>query len=240
MYPRTFTARERELLMWVLPVDRGGYAELRKRIDTMQVIAEGRRGAGHLILGNPGQVADMDSPLPSVVAFGSFEGVDGQGSVTVRDEANGQIEVEIVDTGVVAAARSWTYSTWTPGRPCPQCVGNVREVGISTASGSRVALAICRNDRRLWVYIERTGVCRPVPVTLFYSELMRRTGVRDPKLALRSERLFEALSTFRDDDLAVAFVSYNHVRAKVSDDDPLRPPAPRRSLFQRLFSSSRG
>jgi hypothetical protein len=110
---------------------------------------------------------------------------------------------------------------------------------MPTRSGSTVTLAICARDRRIWVHIGRSGMCRPVPVTLFYSELMRRTGTRDPELALRSDRLFGALGSFSDQDLAVAFISYNHVRTKVAYDDPLISPAPRRSLLRRWLSFTR-
>jgi hypothetical protein len=203
----------------------------------MHVVAEGRRGEGNLVLCVPGRRADLESPLPSVIAFGGLVAKGGHGSVTVREEFDGQIDVEIVDPG--DNEQRWTYSEWLPGRACPQCAGQPRVVEMSTQSGSPVSLALCPTDRRLWVHSGRTGMCLPVPVTLFYTELMRRTGVRDPRIALRSDRLFEALRTFTDEDLVVAFISYNHVRAKISDDDPLRPPAPRPSIFRRWFSQFR-
>jgi hypothetical protein len=224
------------LLWWVLPAERPGYAQVRVRIETMQVVAIGRRGDGNLVLAAPKHRADLESPLPSAIAFGELVAKQLRGSVTVREEFEGQIEVEIVEPGSGAHEHRWTYSEWLPGRPCPQCSAQPRVVGMSTESGSPVSLAICPQDRRLWVHSGRTGICRPVPVTLFYSELMRRTGVRDPRLALRSDRLFEALGTFTEADLAVAFISYNHVRTKIADDDPLRPPVPRRSFFRRWFS----
>lgn len=205
----------------------------------MSVVALGRRGEGNLILASVGHEPDNESPLPSVIAFGEMTGERGRGSVTVREEVAGQIEVEIVDPGDGSGSRRWTYSDWKPGMPCPQCSAPSREVALPTRSGSTVTLAVCAHDRRLWVHIGGNGMCRPVPVTLFYSELMRRTGTRDPGIALRSERLFDALGSFSDQDLAVAFISYNHVRTKVADDDPLIPPAPRRSFFRRWFSNTR-
>lgn len=205
----------------------------------MSVVAVGRRGEGNLILAHAGHVPDLESPLPSVVAFGELTGERGRGSVTVREEMSGQIEVEIVDAGDTRGATRWTYSNWKPGLPCPQCSSSPREVAMPTRSGSTVTLAICARDRRIWVHAGRNGMCRPVPVTLFHSELMRRTGTRDPGIALRPDRLFDALGSFSDLDLAVGFVSYNHVRTKVADDDLLIPPAPRRSFFRRWFSFNR-
>lgn len=205
----------------------------------MSVVSVGRRGDGNLILAPAGHAPDLESPLPSVIAFGELTGEHGVGSVTVREEVGGQIEVEIVDPGDAPEGRRWTYSSWIPGTVCPQCSAPPREVALPTGSGSTVTLAICPRDRRLWVHIGRNGMCRPVPVTLFYSELMRRTGMRDPAIALRSDRLFDALGSFTDQELAIAFISYNHVRAKVADDDPLMPPAPRRSFLRRWFSFTR-
>jgi hypothetical protein len=227
------TERERDLLWWVLPADRPGYAEVRSRIASMTVVAAGRRGEGDLVLAPSGHPADLDGPLSSVIAFGAFAGDRGRGSVTVREEVGGQIDVEIVDPGQSPGEVRWTYSGWQPGQPCPQCADRPREVTMSTRSGSPVTLAICARDRRIWVHIAGNGMCRPIPVTLFYSELMRRTGIRDPKVALRADRLFEAPGSFSDEDLTVAFVSYNHVRAKLADDDPLIPPTPRRSFLRR-------
>jgi hypothetical protein len=238
-FPRPLTHRERELLMWVLPEDRSGYATMRASIESMLVVGAGRRGEGNYILGPAGHIPDNESPLPSVVAIGSIETDTGGIPVTVREEERGQIEFEIGSLPSSLELRRWTLSTWTPGDACPQCGNPARNVAMSTESGRRVTLALCAKDRRLWVHEERSGMCRPVPVTLYYSELMRRMGVRDPKMALRSQRLFERLSEFEDEVLTAAFVAYNRIRAKVQADDPLRLPQPRRSFLRRLFTFSR-
>jgi len=205
----------------------------------MVVIGSGRRGEGTIILGSPDQAPDIDAPLPSVVAFGVVQNTRGLCSISVREELAGQIEAEIVDPSDAAEIRRWTYSTWNPVDRCPQCERPVRTVRMLTEAGRDITLAICAQDRRLWVHEGRTGICRPVPVTLFYSELMRRTGVRAPEVALRSDRLFEALAEFQDDALTIAFAAYNRVRAKVDAEDPIRLPLVRRSLWRRLFTSSR-
>lgn len=239
IFPRDLTNQERDLLWWVLPEGRPGYARLRDLVASMRVVGAGRRGEGNYILGPAGMNPDVDSPLPSVFAFGVVETARGICSVTVREEFAGQVEFEIVDPPQAGEVRRWSYSSWVPGSSCPQCDRGVREVAMTTETGHRVTLAICAGDRRLWVHEGRTGVCRPVPVTLYYSELMRRTGVRDPKLALQSSRLFDRLPEFDDDALAVAFIAYNRVRSKVRVDDPIRLPRVRPSFLRRLFSFSR-
>lgn len=235
-YPRPLTAVEREYLMWILPEDRPGYAGIRRSIEGMSVVGMGRRGEGNIILSEPGHIPDIDSPLPSVVAFGMAEGPGGRGSVTVREEMAGQFEAEIVDLPVAKESRRWTYSLWSPSDPCPQCGGSVRTVRMDTEAARHVTLAICSTDRRLWVHEGRTGICRPVPVTLFHSELMRRSGVRKPDEAFRTDGLFDNLSRYPDDIMTAAFAAYNRVRAKVGTDDPILLPPARRSIWQRLFT----
>lgn len=232
--PRELTTAERELIHWVLPTDRASYREIRETIDRWNVIAAGRRGEGHLILGPVGTVPDHDSPLPTVVAFGVMESTHGNGSISVRERMGDQIDIEIVSSGV-PVQRRWSYSEWTPGGPCPQCGANVRNVTMRTASGNSVTLAGCAQDKRLWVHDAASGVCQPIPVTVFNAELMRRSGVRDPKLALQPQRLFDLWDSFPDDVLTVAFISYNAIRSKVRIDDPVQLPVRRRSWFARLF-----
>lgn len=235
-YPRSLTTVEREFLMWVLPDDQPGYAEVRRSIGRMFVVGTGRRGEGNIILAESGHSPDIESPLPSVLAFGMVVGTSGTGSVTVREEMAGQFEAEFVDLPAANEIRRWTYSTWVPSDACPQCGGAVRTVRMDTEAGRHVTLAICPVDRRLWVHEERTGLCRPIPVTLFHSELMRRTGVRSPEVAFRTDRLFDTLATHPDDIMTAAFAAYNRVRAKVGMDDPIRLPSTRRSIWQRLFT----
>ena len=102
----------------------------------------------------------------------------------------------------------------------------------------RLSLAICRDDRRLWVYDSATGVNHPVPLTNFYNELMIWKHVRDPNVAFSSHRLFERLEEFTDSDLAGAFSTYNMIRTKVPVEGSLiLPPHQRKSVFQRIKSA---
>src|SRR5258706_16128770 len=82
-YPRPLLPREREWIAWILPADRPGYKHYREIIDAMEVIGEGRRGSGEIILGQRDARIDVESPLPSVYAYGVIETNFGTISITV-------------------------------------------------------------------------------------------------------------------------------------------------------------
>ena len=242
-YPRDLASWERELLLWVLPEDRPGYREYRELVEEWKVVAQGRRGRGNYILAPQAQRADNESPLPQVLAYGIVETDAGSLSVTVRERLEDQVEFElaVLGTGELTAPsdyrRRWTLSNWLPGQSCPICGSALREVSMGTAT-QRLSLAICRDDRRLWVYDSATGVNHPVPLTNFYNELMIWKHVRDPNVAFSSHRLFERLEEFTDSDLAGAFSTYNMIRTKVPVEGSLiLPPHQRKSVFQRIKSA---
>ncbi len=246
-FPRELRPVEKELLLWLLPQDRRGYAGYRDLLRQWKVVAQGRRGKGNYIMAPPEETPDNESPLPAVVAYGVVETGEGELSVTLRERLGNQIEFEIAFLGrgefaeLASERRRWTFSQWLPGTPCPRCHRPAREVTMRTKEDRSVVLAICAADRRLWVYDSDTGMNRPVPVTNFYNELMLHMNVRDPKIVLDSQRLFQDLRGFSDEDLTRAFSSYNRIRAKVSIDSPLAAPPQKRSRLLsrvlRLFGS---
>jgi hypothetical protein len=242
-YPRSLTAREREWVRWILPEDRTAYRRYREMIDHMTVIGEGRRGPGELILGQPGATVDFGSPLGAVFAYGALETNVGQISVTLRELTDEQISLEIVShrsaeiPADVTESRRWSYSTWSPGQPCPQCRQPVREVPMHSAAAQeeRLTLAVCPSDRRLWVHDGEVN--RLIPVTNYYNELMLQKKIRDPKIALDARRLFAELDTYSDADLTRAFVTYNQIRSKVRVEGLLEPDRPAKRSVAGLFRS---
>ena len=222
-YPRPLTPMENNLVLWVLPEGSEGYAPYREFVGRASVIGQGRRGEGEIILGRPGDRPDLDSPLPPVVSHGVAAADGDEISVTVREIVEGQMSVEIVGRrndrvppGALIDKR-WTYARWQPGLPCPQCGRPAREVEIARAGADArpAVLATCAADRRIWIYGGKTSVCRPVPVTNYYNELMLLKKIRDPDTALVSARLFDHLDGYSSADLASAFVAYNRVRTKI-------------------------
>jgi hypothetical protein len=236
-YPRALTHRERTWLEWVLPADRIGYQEYRKYLDTMVVLGEGRRGKGDIVLGYAGDTPDTTITLPPVFAYGLIETNFGPISVTVRENYGDQIDVEIVTHRgeemfeQFEERRRWTYSTWKPGAICPQCERPPREVSMETEAGKRLVLTVCAADRRLWVHDAETMVNHLIPVTNFYNELMLHKKIRDPKIALDSNRMFTDLPRYKDDDLTYAFMTYNALKTKVEMKGRLMPGKVERRTF---------
>jgi hypothetical protein len=227
--PSSLSAREREWIEWILPSDRAGYNTYREMLRPMKVIGVGRRGQGEMIMGREGSEADIDTPLPPVLAYGAIETNFGTISVTIREPLDDQISVEIVNQRSdeipeeFEEAKRWTYSTWLPGMACPQCGMPVREVAIRTVNDSRPhhVLALCPNNGRLWLYEEPGQINHLIPVTNFYNELMLHKNIRDPRIALDSKKLFSDLASFSDDDLTRAFITYNALKAKVHFAGPV-------------------
>ena len=220
-FPRSLTPFESQSLLWVLPPDRPGYNSYRKYILEWQVVAEGRRGAGNYILGSQGLVPDLESPLPQVFAYGLIEGKNGSVSVTLREFFEEQLEYEIVNLDGetippdFSEVRRWTFSLWSPSAPCPACGTVPRVVKIRRETGGSAVLALCRTDKRIWIFDERDGVNHLIPVTNFHNALMLQKNIRDPEIALAADNLFKLLHVYSNADLAAAFVHYNKLRRKV-------------------------
>ena len=184
---------------------------------------QGRRGPGEFILGTAEDKPDFSEPLAPVAAYGAIETDSGTISITLREPLHGQISVETVCQSheeipvQYREVRRWTYSTWHPGDPCPQCLRPAREVPMKTISAalSHAVLAFCGADKRIWIHTGSEGMNRLIPVTNYYNELMLHKNVRDPGTALDATNLFRNLSSFSDNDLAYAFLNYNSIRTKI-------------------------
>ena len=242
-YPRLLTEREQEWIEWILPADRSGYRRYREIVQSLVVLGEGRRGHGEIILGKENASIDLESPLPAVFAFGVIETNFGTLTITLREVQDDQISVEMVSNRgdfipeEFEEFRRWTYSTWNPRSNCPQCLNPVREISIHTSSGEQFILAICVNDKRLWVHDVTSKVNKLIPVTNYYNELMLHKNIRDPKIALDSKRMFTDLATYSDEELVYAFLTYNAFRTKVHIGGKVQlGKGEKTSLFKRLGS----
>jgi hypothetical protein len=221
--PRELDPTERDLLLWLLPGDRPGYAEYRKFVEQWSVAAVGRRGEGNYILAEPGWKVDNESPLPQLFAYGVVEHDGGNLTVSIRERLGGQIEFEIEGQMFAASPeiRRWTFSEWAPSHPCPSCRSTVREVSMTTTAGQVLDLVLCSKDRRIWVFDSLTGMNALIPVTGFYNELMMQMGVKDPGIALEPQRIFDLSGGPSDSNLIKALSSYNRVRKKVAIEGTL-------------------
>jgi hypothetical protein len=240
-FPRDLSDIERRLLLWILPEDRPGYYQYRTLVEEWSVVAQGRRGEGNYILAPVGEEADIESPLPQVLAYGVVETERDSIAVTIRERVGNQVEYEIV--GLHAAGpvslegerRRWSFSRWSPGMKCVICGSALRQVAMVTDQHHQLTLALCSRDRRMWVYDALSQVNHIIPPTIFYNELMLHKSIRDPKIALDWRRLFSSMSGFSDAEFIHAFRTYNQIRMKVPLRGMLQLPVQRKpSLFKRL------
>ncbi len=241
LFPRALTPFERATLLWLLPENKRGYNEYRKYISLWKVVGEGRRGSGNYILADPSTIADTESPLPQVLAYGMIEADRADISVTLRELFENQLEFEIVNVKGETIPehfiekRRWNFSQWTPKQPCPICQRPPREVTIRRENGSDATLAVCVNDRRLWICDAQDGVNHLIPVTNFHNALMLYKNIRDPERALAADNFFKDLHMFSDADLTAAFVHYNKLRKKVDLGTVLFPKT-KMTLLERFAS----
>jgi len=231
LFPRTLTPFERAALLWLLPENKPGYNEYRKYLSLWKVVGEGRRGSGNYILAEPGTIADIESPLPQVLAYGMIETDRADVSITLRELLENQLEYEIVNVKGetipehFTEKRRWNFSLWTAKQPCPMCGKLPREVTIKRENGSDATLAVCVSDKRLWISDVRDGVNHLIPVTNFHNALMLYKNIRDPEKALAADNFFKDLHTFSDADLTAAFVHYNKLRKKIDLGTVILPQA---------------
>jgi hypothetical protein len=245
--PRELDPFERELLLWVLPKERPGYAQYRKLIETWLVVAVGRREEGNYILAEDGWNVDTESPLPQLFAYGVVEHEEGTLTISIRERSGGQLEFEmegVADRAAVANLRQirrWSFSEWLPSQLCPSCRSSVREISMATTASQTIVLVLCNRDRRIWVYDGQSGVNALIPVTGFYNELMLQTGVHDPKIALDPNRLFQIPGAQSESELIRAFSSYNRLRNKVVLEGELIAAAEREpNWIQRTIAALAG
>jgi hypothetical protein len=252
-YPHALGKNEREVLQWLLPIDRPGYGAYHRILDNVEVAGRSPVESERLVLVPEGKQPDFDLAPSGILAYGVIETSGGASSVTIHKTSGSQLEFQISQLSGAGAAlnedvvRKWTYSTWLPGEPCPQCGGRIREATLHKPSGQVLALAFCVRNERIWIHDGASGVTVPIPITTYYNELMMTKGIRDPKIALDARLVFTQLGKYSDGDLTRAFVGYNKMREKVSLDSAAemsaRSKRPRSAFFtliHGLFSRKEG
>ncbi len=158
-------------------------------------------------------------------------------SITIREPLGDQVEVEIVSSHEeeipdhFEEKRRWTYSVWSPGDPSPASGAPLREVAV----GSDHVLAIAPEDKRLWIHERPSGLNLLIPATAFYHDVMAVRRVRDPRIALQTNLLFEGGMEIPDADLRAAFLAYNVQRRRlfIRDADAA---SERRGLVDRVMT----
>lgn len=211
-FPRKLTVQETELLFSVLPEDKPGYKEYRKKLAGLFVIGKGRFGGGNLVLGKEEDKPDNLLGSSPVFAIGSVKCESCEVDVTVHEEDEEKIEIDISSldgnepAGKLNVIESRSYSAWRPGEPAPGDKSAVREVEIVKGS---YTLAVAPEHKMLWLYEKESGINYIIPVSNFYSNLMMVRGVKKHEKVSNPSLFFEELSAFSDNDLTAAFILYN-------------------------------
>lgn len=221
LYPRNLTPQEKEILFSILPANKSGYKKFRERIEQLYVIGNGRFGENNFILGAKDDKPDITLTLSAVFAIGGIEYNDAERFITIHDEEENKIEFdislstndeELPDYEII---NNWTYSNWIPGMNDPIDESKVREVKIRDES---LILVISFNQRRIWIYESETGINHLIPVTNFYNEAMHILHIRESKIVLNSNLIFENPDLFTDENLRQTFFYYNKTCKKINLD----------------------
>ncbi len=219
-FPRKLNDIEKELLFSLLPKERKGYAEYRRKISNYYVIGLGRFGNGNLILGELNDKVDFSMPSSPVFAVGSVKTNLGEIYIVIHEEFENQIEVDISEPEIMKAGElkyisKWSYSFWKPGMKNPANNEKVREIHIIK---NKLVVAVSVADKKIWVFEKENGVNHFIPVTKFYDELMRIKEEKDPKIALDASRFFKDQAAYSDELIARTFLVYNKYWKKMEID----------------------
>lgn len=211
-FPRQLSAIEKNWLFAALPENKLGYKQYRDIIENLLVIGYGRFGEGNFFLGEVGDKIDLEASSSPILAVANITFDVGKVYVTIHEELDGQIEVDIKGTAVdqipddLDQAKVWTYSNWIPGEKAPFDRSDVREVHLIN---NEIVLVIAPVHKKVWVYNAKSGINHFIPVTNFYNEMMILMNNKDSDTALNPGRLFTNLSEFTDEQLTQGFLVYN-------------------------------
>lgn len=244
-FPRELTAREKDWLFTALPENKLGYKQYRKIIEKLLVICYGRFGEGNLILGEEGDLIDLDSSSTPIFAVANITFEEAKIYVTIHEEMEGQLEVDIKSVSSekipenLHQTKVWTYSTWIPGEKAPNDKTDVREIHLVK---NEIVLAIAPEHKKIWVYNAMSGINHFVPVTNYYNEMMILMNNKDSEKALNPGRLFTNLNEFTDEQLAHGFLIYNKFWQRVELDYHLlekKDDQKKKSFFSFFSTKSR-
>ena len=220
-FPRELSAREKNWLFAALPENKLGYKQYRDIIENLLVIGYGRFGEGNFILGEKDDKIDLDASSSPILAVANITFDVGKVYVTIHEELEGQIEVDIKATADenipddLSQAKVWTYSDWMPGGKAPFDKSYVREVNLIK---KEIILVVAPVHKKVWVYNAKSGINHFVPVTNYYNEMMILLNIKDPEQALNPGRLFTNLDEFTDQQLVQGFLAYNKYWQRIELD----------------------
>ncbi|MBI1938460.1 MAG: hypothetical protein HYS25_10075 [Ignavibacteriales bacterium] len=209
--PRELSELEKYWLFKMLPSERKGYNEYRKKIEQLLIIGSGRFGNNNFYLGKEGDVIDLSISSSPVIAAGEVIYDSFNVYVTIHEEFEDKIEIDLKKSSEVIPENlieksCWSYSEWLPAQKAPYDNSVVREVAIIK---NEVVLAIAPHHKKIWVYNCADEINYLIPVSNFYGDIIRVLKNHDPKIALNPNRIFTNTDEFSDEVIAEAFFLYN-------------------------------
>ena len=220
-FPRELSRQEKYLLFSVLPEEKPGYLQYRRKINELKVTGYGRFKNNNYILGKTGTKPDLSFSSTPVFAAGTVKVPGNEIDVLINEEIDDEIEFDLAVKngntipGEIKETDKWSYSEWNPGDKAPDDKKDVREVVISAG---QYLLVFAPSHKKIWLHENEGGVNYLIPLTNYYNELMRFKRIRDPKQALKPGQLFQKINEFSDDELINAFVLYNKYMKRFSGD----------------------
>lgn len=219
-FPRNLSIQEITLLNSILPENKPGYKEYRDKISRLVVSGLGRFGTTNLVLGKGENDPDLNSPSAPIFASGTVICNETEIDITIHNEVNGEIEVDISPKPAGADAdneniipenlgeiTSWSYSDWIPGERAPHDNSDVREVILIPKN---YLLAIAPVHKKIWLHEYSTGVNYLIPVTNFHNQLMMVKNIRDISIISNQGLFFKNLYSYPDKEIISAFILYNN------------------------------
>ncbi len=240
-FPRKLSEIEEYWLNRILPEDRAGYKIYRDKIKNLYVIGYGKFPPFNLILGEKEAKPDLTIPPQPMVATGVFYYNTGKVNVSIFEEFENQIEIDIQSEEFLYNEISpeqlknkeinfFTYSNWSPGEKHPFDNSDLRLIEID----QRVLLVISQKHKRIWIHNRENQTNKFIPVTNFYQEVLKSLKIHDAKIITDINYFFLNLNKFSDLDIKDAFVNYNRNWRKVELKQPEKVKEIQENWFKKI------
>lgn len=242
-FPRKLSTIEEYWLNIILPEDRPGYKIYRDKIKELYVIGYGKYPPFNLILGEKDDKPDLTIPAQPIVASGTFFYKTGKVDVSIFEEFEKQIEIDIHSEGFYyfeihpdqlmnREEKIFTISNWLPGQKHPMDNSELRQIEIDP---DRITLVISQSYKRIWIYDHQLQTNKLIPITNFYQELLKVLKIHDSKIITDINYFFLNLKKFSDLQIREAFFNYNRSWKKVNLPEIRKSEQEKLSWIKKLF-----
>ncbi len=242
-FPRCLSDLEKYWLKLILPENRPGYKIYREKIENLFVIGYGKFPPYNLILGEKNESPDLSIPSQPVIAKGIFFYENGSVTVTIFDEFENQIEIDISSEGfnyqqiqsvlLINKEQRWfTYSNWSPGDKHPFDNSELREVEIIK---NELDLVLSPKYKQIWLHDYNLKFNKFIPITNFYQELLKVAGIKDLKTMTNTNFLFSNIKIFSDELIRRAFFNYNRYLKKFDLKSENMVKTEKKNFFKNIF-----